>query len=467
MNIWKWFRGHGSREVEEGDPPPVQDGDTALDSPADAPVAERRVAASVGGGFFVLLLGWAILTPLDSGAVATGNIAVSGNKQDVQHSQGGIISSIAVTEGKLVQKGDVLLSINASNVEAVERGIAGEVYGLFAERERLIAERDGLPGVRIPIEFRDLKEGDAELANTALRTQERLFSARKESLFSRQNVLGQRSNQNSEQIVGLRRELEANIEQRRLIDEELQALKELEERGFASKSRVRAVERAAAELEGRNGSIKAQIASASEAKGEHRMQSVTMRREVIEEASQGLRDINIRLSELLPRLNAVREELDRTKVRAPETGRVVGLRVFTVGGVVGPGDVLMQIVPVDRELVIDAKVNPNDADDVKAEMVAQIRFPALQERNLPVLEGLVTKISADRLTDERTGIDYFDAEIRVPPSQMKILDNLREGENPLKPGLPAEVVIPLRKRTVFEYLTEPLTQMLWLAGREE
>ncbi len=432
----------------------------------DAPFRERRLALIIGGLFFVLFLGWAVLTPLDAAAIATGNIAVSGNKKTVQHSQGGIVSSLKVVEGQNVKAGETLLTINSTAVAATERGIAGEVYSLLAERERLIAERDGLGSFSAPREFADIPEADLLLARQAMQGQLRLFEARRGSLGSRKGVLGQRSKQNDEQVNGLQRQLVSNREQQRLINEELTALRELEKRGFASKSRVREVERTAAALLGNEGQIEAQIAGAREASGENRMQTVTLETEVVEQASTRLRDVNVRLDELLPRLGAVREELERTKVKAPVDGKVVGMSVFTIGGVVAPGEVLMQIVPQDRELVIQATINPTDADDIKLGQEAQVRFAALQERNLPILLGRVTKLSADSFTDERTGESFFRAEIKVPEDQLEIVESVRGGVNPLKPGLPAEIIIPMRKRSVLQYLVEPLSQMLWLAGRE-
>lgn len=428
---------------------------------------EKKLAAIIGGVFFVLFMGWAAFTPLDSGAIGTGSIVVAGNKQAVQHNEGGVVSALNVKEGETVRKGDVLLELDSDTLVASERGITSEYLSLLAERERLQAEQSGAGTFTAPAEFAGLTGQNKQFAVQAMDTQRRLFAARKGTVSSQKGVLGQRSRQNDERIEGLRRQLQSNRDQQRLIDDELGALRELESRGFASKSRVREVDRTAAALSGSEGQIEAQIAAARESIGENAMQSVTLSREIIEEASSRLREVSDRLDQLRPQLRAIRSELSRATVRAPASGKVVELNAFTVGGVIRAGETIMQIVPDNRELLIDVQISPRDADDVTVGQVAQVRFPSLQERTLPILTGVVTSMSADNLTDERTGASYFKVQVRVPEDEMAILSTVRDNKNPLRPGLPAEIIVPLRKRTVLQYLTEPLTQMLWLAGRED
>ena len=195
------------------------------------------------------------------------------------------------------------------------------------------------------------------------------------------------------------------------------------------------------------------------------MQAISLDKQKLEEVAGQLRDVQMRLDELQPKLIATREQLARSIVRAPASGRVVGLKLFTIGGVVAPGDTVMEIVPQDRALVIEAKISPDHADDVRIGMSTQVRFTALQERNLPILKGDVSKISADSFEDERTGMRYFMAEIVVPPTELAKIKMVR-ADGGLRPGLMAEILIPLRKRTALTYLIEPLTQTLWRSGRE-
>lgn len=437
-----------------------------VEFPYDSPRLERRAAALVAGAFFAIFLGWAAFTPLDAGAIAAGTLVVSGNRQAVQHRDGGIVSALYVREGQMVRKGQVLLTITASDIRAQERGIAAEVYTLLAQRERLRAERDGLPAMATPLEYASIPDAYQVLAQEALAGQQRLLAARRGAVSAQKGVLGQRSRQTIEQISGYERQRAANREQRRLFADEIAGMKELERKGFAATNRIRALERQAADLDGTYGALGAQIARSRETMGEFSMQSVSLDREALETVSGELRDVGVRLDELQPKLAALREQLARSEVRAPATGKVVGLTAFTVGGVVAAGQMLMEVVPQDRELVVEAKASPTDADDIAVGQETQLRFPAIQERNLPILHGKVSKISADSFTDERTGAQFFKVEIRVPVTELQRIDALRPGGNAFRPGLPAEILIPLRKRSALTYLLEPLTQPLWLAGRE-
>jgi len=435
------------------------------DDGADAPGRDIRKGALIGAAFFVGLLGFAALTPLDAGANAEGVVAVSGSRQAVQHHQGGIVTDIRVTEGQAVRKGEVILKISASDAVAIERGLTSDYIAAIAQRARLLAERDGRSSIPEPREFAGLSADDRLFANEALSGQRQLLGARRGALAAERSVLGQRMAQHAEQIGGFTYQMKSNREQTRLIGEELDGLRALLPKGYVSINRVRGMERTAAELDGSHGAYRAEIARASEAIGEARLQILSLDKTRLEEVAGQMREVQIRIDEIMPKLSAVREQLARSIVRAPASGRVVGLKVFTVGGVVSAGDVLMEVVPQDRALVIEGKVSPTDADDLSPGMETQLRFSALQERNLPILKGKLTKISADSFEDQRTGMQYFKIEAVVPPSELAKLDLIRRG-GALKAGLPAQVLIPLRKRTALDYLVEPLTQSLWKAGRE-
>ncbi len=430
-----------------------------------SPKGEIRKGLMIAGAFFIGFLGWAAATPLDAGAVAQGVVAVSGNRQSVQHRDGGIVTALNVTEGQLVQKGDLLITISASDLVASERGMAAEVVNLLALRERLRAERDGSDTVRTPADYAALVPADAALAKEAMRGQRLLHAARRTAIGSEKGVIGQQIEQYNAQIGGFQHQIKSNLEQQRLIKEELDGLRGLQERGFVAINRIREMERGAAQLDGGYGSYTSEIARSSEAIGEARMQIVSLNSKVLESAATQLRDVQVRLDDLQPKLLATREQLKRAMIRATATGRVVGLKAHTVGGVVAAGETLMEIVPLNRALVIDAKASPNDADDLKVGMETQVRFSALHERTIPVLHGKISKVSADSFEDERSGMRHFMIEVMVPPSELSKIRQAR-GDIGLRVGLPAEVVVPMRKRTALSYLTEPLTQMLWLAGRE-
>jgi HlyD family secretion protein len=433
---------------------------------SDDPAAAIRIGAVVAGVFFVGFLGWAALAPLDAGAYAHGVIAVAGNRQAVQNREGGVVTGIEVKEGQTVVKGQILVELSASELRASERGMTGEMLTLLAQRARLVAERDQRPGIVAPPEFAKLEPEDQPLAADALRLQRQQFQARRSSLQTQRGVLNQRVLQLSQQTNGAERQLDANREQQKLIAEELTGVQELAAKGFAPKTRVLALQRNAASLTGDDGNYRAQIARSNEAIGETRLQTLSLERQMMEEVSGQLRDVQVRLDDLQPKVLAAREQLGRATVRAPSSGKVVGLNVFTVGGVVAPGQTLMEIVPQDRRLVIQAKVSPNDADDLHPGQKTQIRFTSLHERDLPLLNGTLTELSADSFTDEKTGVQYFRAEVAAPPEELDKIREIRGAQSGLQAGLPVEVLIPLRKRSALAYLVEPMFQTFWRMGRE-
>ena len=432
----------------------------------DDPRLDIRAGAGIVFLFFVVLLGWAAFAPLDAGVNSQGVIAVSGNRQSVQHREGGVVTALHVREGERVEAGEILVEMAAPDLRATERALTSEYLNMLAQRARLSAELNRRTGFAPPPEFAGLTGEDRVLAEQAMRLQRAQFNTRTASMSAQQSVIGQRSAQLGEQRSGYAEQRASLQEQQRLLREEITGMRELEKKGFASTNRLRALERALAELEGREAAMTAEIARAGEGIGETRMQSLSIRRTTQEEAAAQLRETQARLSDVLPKLIAAREQLQRATVRAPASGQVVGLTVFTVGGVVQPGQTLMEIVPTNRQLIIQAQVDPRDADDVYRGQKAQIRFLRVDDRTLPLLEGTVRTISADAFTDEASGRSYFRAEIEVAPAELeKVRESLGNGQ--LRAGLPVEVVLAVRKRTALQYLLEPLSIHFWRALREQ
>ena len=436
------------------------------DLPADDPRRDIRIGAAIVIFFFVILLGWAAFAPLDAAVPAQGVIAISGNRQTVQHREGGVVTAINIREGQRVNAGDVLIEMAAPDLKAQERALTSDYLTNLAQRARLMAERAGQRNFAPPIEFAGLPPEDQVLAAQALALQRAQLNARLASISAQQSVLGQRSLQLGEQQGGYSEQIASLREQQRLLADELAGMREIEKKGFASVNRIRALERALADLKGREAAMRSEIARAGEGKGETRMQSVSIETNALEQVATELRDTQARLSDVFPKLIAVREQLQRARVRAPVSGQVVGLTVFTIGGVVAPGQTLMEIVPDRRTLVIQAQVAPNDADDVYQGQEAQVRFVSVHDRTLPLLTGKVRTISADSFTDEKTGRSFFRAEIEVTPEQLrKVGGTLGHGQ--LRPGLPVEVLLNVRKRTALQYILEPLTRNLWGSLREQ
>lgn len=430
--------------------------DFSLDLPieADDPHRDIRIGGIVAFVFFVVLLGWAAFVPLDAAVRAPGVISVLGNRQAVQHPDGGVVTAIHVTEGQRVRAGEVLVELAAPDAKAAERALTSDYFALLAQRARLNAERSGLP-LQMPPEFLGLPAIDRPLAEEAMRLQRAQMAARASSMSAQQSVLVQRERQLRQQQSGFSEQRQSYAEQRKLLDDELDGLREIQKKGFASMNRVRELERVDAELRGNQAALTSEIARAGEGVGETRMQSLSLLRSSQEEIATDLRDTESKISTVLPKLISLREQLARAQIRAPATGAVVGLTTFTVGGVVAAGQTLMDIIPENRKLVIQAEVSPPDADDVYVGQPAQVRFASVGSRNLPLVTGHVKTISADSFTDEKTGRRYFRAEIEVTERDLAKVQGVL-GKGHLRAGLPVESMLLVRNRTALEYLLEPL-----------
>jgi HlyD family secretion protein len=449
-------------------------GQTHYPVPTSAPSetqddGRREIMAGwiIAGAFFLAFLGWATFARLDQAAYAQGEVTVEGHRQSVQHKEGGIVSALDVKEGQRVQEGQVLIALAGAETKAQEAALAAQVFGLKAEQSRLRAEQFGAGVITWPAEFAALKGDDLVAAQNAQKVQQAQFDTRAAALSSQKRVLAQKASELKEQSQGYQRQIEATDEQNRLIGEELQGVKELAAEGFAPQTRVRSLQRNQAELSGQRGQYAAGIAQAQQQVGETQLQALQLDKQHADDVATRLRDVEFQLNDAEPKLRAAQDALARDQVRAPASGQVVGLSVFTVGGVIAPGQKLLDIVPTNAGLVIEARVNPQDADDIKVGQEVEVKFPSLHDRSLPVLKGTLTKLSADSFVDDKTGQRYFTAEATVPEATLERLKLAENGQFQLKPGLPAQVLIPLRKRTALQYMTQPLTEAIWRSFREK
>ncbi len=393
--------------------------------------------------FFVVFLGWAALAPLDAAVVAPGVVVVSGARQTVQHRDGGVISRLAVVDGQRVRRGDILIELSNPEVLARKEALLSQVLDLQMQRAQIQATQRGSTQIDAPAEWATLAPEDRATADAALERH------RQEALSRRAALRGQGAGGSVDaRIAGYQDEIAAINRQDRLLEDELTGVRSLADRGLMPLTRVRALERSQAELDGRRAELRANIASA------------------LEDRAGELRDIEARLAQLTPQLAGARAELERTLMRAPVSGTVVGLRANTVGGVIRPGDAVMDIVPEGQDLIVEARVKPEDADDLHAGLTSEVRITAFHGRNMPILNGTVQQVSADRFTDERTGQPYFLARVAVSQSELARLGAAANNGNRMRPGLPAQVVVPTRQRTALQYLLEPLNQSLWGSFRE-
>jgi HlyD family type I secretion membrane fusion protein len=431
---------------------------------ADSPRREAWLGAVVAVLFFVVLLGGLAAVRVDAAAYATGRVEVVGSRQAVQHPEGGVVTSLKVQEGQLVRKGQLLVVLNAPVVNAEVESLKTQVIQLRALRCRLVAEQSRSPLACSPESLAPSPE-DVRQASASLAATSRQLAVRKAALSTQRGVIAQRGAQLREQIVGLERQIAANLLQQNLIEQELEGVRALAEKGYAPLSRVRELERGAASLEGAYGEYQALVARAREAIGENALQSLGVDWQRSEEVGESLLATEARLGELEPRLRAAIARQEAALVRAPASGRVVGLSTFTVGGVIGTGQRIMDIVPQDTGLTIVAQVSPNDADDLEIGTKAEVRFSSIRGRRIPQVWGKIITLSADSIVDERTGVSFYRAEIRVPPVEWEKL-SAPGNETQIRPGVPVEVVVPIRRRTAISYLVEPIRQSFWRSFRE-
>lgn len=445
-----------------------------VQNPRPQPLAEQlgdprrdiRMGLIIAGLFFVLFLGWAAFARLDAAATAPGVLEVSGQRQSVQHREGGVVGEIHVREGQRVVQGQLLLRLAAADVLAQERALSAQAIRLLAQRARLQAEQLGQGHVAAPEEFASLGGEDRDAAALALRLQQSELDARRATLTAQRGALGQRAAQSAAQGRGYGTQVVSAEEQLRLVDEQLTALRPLADRGFVSRTRVRELERVKAELVGQRGQYSASVAQTREAARESELTALEADRTFHERTAADLRDVDTRLAEVLPKWAAARDQLARTEIRAPATGAVIGLSVFTPGGVIAPGQKLMDIVPERAPLRIQIRVSLDDADDLHVGQATLVKFPSLHERDLPNLKGTLTRLSADALADEKTGASYFTGEVMVPPEQIDLLRKVRGQDFALRAGMPAQILVPLHKRTALDYALEPLVGSFWRSFHE-
>lgn len=431
------------------------------------PRKDTRQGIFIAALFFLGFLGWAALAPLDAAAIGVGALSVSGQRQTVQHRDGGVVGTIAIKEGQQVKQGQLLLRIAAPEVQAQERALTSQAIRLLALRARLEAEQSGNRIFRTPPEFEMLAEADRAEAMRVLQLQYSERSARAATLAAQSGIAQSRANQSGSAGSGYGSQAVSAQEQIRLIDEQIALYKPLAEKGFVSQTRMRELERMRAAIAGQSGQYSAMVDQSRAAASENRLQGTATRQGFREKVGADLRDVEIQLGDVLPKLAAAREQVARTEVRAPVAGTVVGLSIFTQGGVVSPGQRLMDIVPDNQPLVIQAKFSPQDADDLQIGQEAEVRFSGIKDRTDKPLFGKLTRFSADSFTDEQTGMVYYTGEVVVERAELDRLQRAHGKALQLRVGLPVDVMVKLRPRSALTYLIEPLTNQFWGSGREQ
>jgi epimerase transport system membrane fusion protein len=401
---------------------------------------------------------WAAVAPLDSAAHAPGIVTVESYKKVIQHLEGGIVREIVARNGDLVKAGDTLLVLDDTQSLAQLEIANTQLASLAATEARLIAERDGLKEVSYP-DF--LRSGDLD-TQAEMAAQSEVFNARKAAIEGSIEVLEQRIGQLESRAEGLRALQETREALAASYAEELEDTRALLSQGFSDKLRLRELERNYASARGEAADLTANISSTEIQIGETRLEILQLQRQFQNEVVTQLSETQTSLKDVRERIIAIQDVVRRTVIRAPEEGIVNGMQVHTVGGVVGPGTSIAEVVPQSDELIIEARVLPTDIDSVAAGQEATIRFSAFGRAAVPTIYGNVSSLSADRLEDQNTGMSYFLARIQVTPEGLAELEGLS-----LLPGMPAEVFINTGSRTFLQYLARPITNALARSFREQ
>ena len=408
------------------------------------------------GGFGV----WSVVTTISGAVVAPGQIQVEQNRQIVQHPDGGVVAEIAVEEGQSVKAGDLLLRLDGSLLKSELVIVEGQLFEVQARRARLEAERDDAAAPVMPPALLEIAAQRPEVAEL-VEGQKRLFAASREAIEKQSEQLVKRAAQFRAQIEGIDAQIVAMDRQLELIREELKDQRGLLERGLAQSSRVLSLEREEARLMGIAGELTAQRAQSEGRVTEIELEIVRVAAERREEANTQLRDIGSSELELAERRRALIERIARLDIRAPVSGSVLGLQVTTPQSVIRAADPILYLIPQDRPLVINVNIQPIHIDEVHVGQDVRLVFPGLPNRMMPELHGRVVIVSADALSDQKTGAAFYRAEIVLSEGEAA-----KMGDMTLLPGMPVEAFIQTSDRTPLAYLIQPFTDYFNRAFRE-
>jgi HlyD family secretion protein len=418
----------------------------------------------IGGVVTGLLLAglsmWVFGTQLAGAVIASGVVVVDSNVKKVQHPTGGIVGMLKVRDDDHVYEGDVLVRLDEIQTKANLAVFTKSLDELYARRARLEAERVGAESISFPDELLDREATDAVVAHL-LDGERKLFSLRVNARNGQKAQLKERIAQLSKEVSGLAEQIEAKSEEVTLIEEELKGLLELLKKRIIPITRVIALKRDTARLKGERGQLIASKAATSGKITETELQIIQVDEDARSKVAEELSDVRAKTSELSERKIAAEDQLKHIDIRAPQTGRVHQLAVHTVGGVIGPGEIIMLIVPDNDKLSIEAKVSPNDIDQIQPDQIANLRFSAFNQRTTPELAGTVSWLSADLTEDQRNGAAYYRVRIAVSESELARLRGLK-----IIPGMPVETFIQTGSRTVLSYLLKPLTDQVMRTFRE-
>ena len=410
-----------------------------------------RTGLLVIAGAVIAFAVWAFYAPLSGAVIAPGYVKVDLNRKVVQHQEGGIVRAIKVRDGDRVNQGQELVLLDDVRIDAQLDLLRTQLEAERAKMTRLEAERAFAPRPNFP---KDLQKQEF------IKREEALFRARREALDTQIEVLKRQIKESVEEASALAQQIAAEERALKLQKEELAANERLLEQGYVQKTRLLTLQRAVAEYEARHGERRAELSKARQRASELEFRILAMRNTYMQTATDELKESTSKLFDLEDRIRPSRDASERQKIAAPISGEVVGLRVFTAGSVIGPREVLMEIVPQEKRLIVEARIRPEDINHVRPGSEADIRLTAYQSRTTPLVPGSVTYVSGDRLVEQQTGQPYYVVHIDVPEKALGAA-NLK-----LQAGMPAEVFIRTDTRTALDYLLAPVTAYLRRAMRE-
>ena len=419
----------------------------------DMPTSDRGIRR-IGITIIVITFGvfgtWAAFAPLSNAVHGSGVVTVQNYRKTVQHLEGGIVKELLARDGDLVQKGDPLIVLDEAQLSAEYESTRNQlIVGRYKEA-RLRAERDGLQD--IPAVTMD--GTDSERAREALGGELQVFRARHDSLMGEISVNRERIAQMKEQIAGLDDMIRTKRNLEKSYSGEIKQLKELLAEGFVDNQRLLEQERKLDLLKTEVADHQSSITKTKLQIGETELQIVQLKKKFDSDVANELSEVQAQVFDLQEREAALRDRLSRVVIRAPESGMVLDMKVHTIGGVVSAATPLLDIVPASSELVVEAKVATKDIDRLELGRAADIRFVAFNQATTPVIEGTLIRVSADSLTEERTGDQYYLVRVKVSEDGMKKLGNRK-----LQPGMPADVLINAGERTMLQYLLKPARNM--------
>ncbi|MHC2335483.1 HlyD family type I secretion periplasmic adaptor subunit [Bradyrhizobium sp. USDA 4454] len=399
--------------------------------------------------FFFGLGTWAVTAPLNGAVVANAVVKVDGNRKSLQHLDGGIVKELHVREGDRVLAGDLLIVLDETQARAEHEVLTQQYAVLRATEVRLLTELDHGSQLVMPPELK--ARSDDPYFKSVWNGQVSQFDTRRASLEGQRSVVREKINQLGSQIVGAEAQVKSFTNQIESVRKEAKDIAPLVERGLIARPRILQLERTAYGLEGQIADANASIAKARQAIAEQEQQIAQFDNDRMTDVTKDLRDTQAKLLEVIPKAMNAKAVLGRMEIRAPYTGRVVGLNVFSVGGVIQRGDKILDIVPDEDSLTIEAQVAVEDISDVHPNTRAEVHLTAYKQRIVPIIHGDVILVSADRLTDPKTNNPYYTAFVRIDQDELAAMTNIH-----LYPGMPATVMIPTVQRTAFDYIIGPL-----------